>query len=167
MIYGYLQSNLLCGGGATCSNFRLLFQISPSTITIVIKNAAWLARHTHPTPTPPSPFCFIMQAERLGSRVISVMAASMWCAFYKVRESIRMLFNGKRVYKNAFFFYNKLGVTSEYRATRTNFFVAGYAVRNEWSMRYKVSSIEGCFDREFIRLKPKVSSFGAKVSIQG
>ena len=33
-------------------------------------------------------------------------------------------------------------------------------------IRYRVSSIEGCFDRGFIRLKPKVSSIEAKVSIE-
>ena len=43
-----------------------------------------------------------------------------------------MLFNGKRVYKNAFFSNNKLGLTAEYPATRTNFFVADY-------VRYAVS----------------------------
>ena len=32
--------------------------------------------------------------------------------------------------------------------------------------RYQVSSIEGCFDREFFRSKPKVSSIEAKVLIE-
>ena len=41
-----------------------------------------------------------------------------------------------------------------------------YASTTCVDLRHQVSSIEGCFDREFIRSKPKVSSVEAKVSIE-
>ena len=75
-------------------------------------NLTYLEPCTPSPPTPPPPLtpplppsCFIMQSERLGSSVISVMASFVHSLIYKgKRVYLRMLFQSKEVYKDAFLY---------------------------------------------------------------